>query len=118
VVRLFVFSFASCQADHLVVEGDAEGGAAGDRSQLNVAVSGVNDDPIGFVQIEASTDLSQLRAIIRRDLAPAFESFRFLSNGVPVSVTQENRLMATDFMPLIVIQPSGTLSFSFIISKV
>jgi len=75
--------------------------------QLNVALSGVDSDPIGFVQIDAVTDLAQLRGIIRRDLPDSPGSFRFLSNGVQVSESQEERLTAADFMPLIVIQPTG-----------
>eukprot|EP01114_Cavostelium_apophysatum_P018500 TRINITY_DN5734_c0_g1_i2.p1 TRINITY_DN5734_c0_g1~~TRINITY_DN5734_c0_g1_i2.p1 ORF type:complete len:379 (-),score=52.33 TRINITY_DN5734_c0_g1_i2:3-1139(-) len=74
---------------------------------LNVLISGASE-PCGFIDVNHSTTLADARELIRSELEGIPEQFRFVvrnqDSDVPVSLPQEQKKKAIDFLPAIIIK--------------
>jgi hypothetical protein len=79
----------------------------GDRAlkqmQLNVALDG-GDEAMGFVNVDVETDLTAVRRLIAAQLSNAPSNFTFMSQGISIDPSQEGRMYAVEFLPMIVIK--------------
>lgn len=78
------------------------------QQQLNIVIEG-QDEPCGFVIIDSETSLADARNLMR-SIPEIPKEYKFVSNGIPVSIAQEQHLFASNYLPLIVIQPYGDKS--------
>lgn len=75
------------------------------NNQLNIAIEKMNGC-IGYIDIfNPSMTMDQVRQKILSEIDGTPKDFEFLSNGVPLSRSQEKSKFALQFSPLVVIRP-------------
>ena len=72
--------------------------------QLNICLEGDANSPIGFVEIDDSATLSEVRDTILLEL-DTVENFIFMLRSTPFSQSQERTKSAADFLPHVEIRP-------------